>query len=135
MTARRVDEIMSTDLETAQVGETIDIASTIIALADIRHLPVMAHGELVGIVSDRDLRRAAGLGWRDDRSVEDLMTRDVVTLEPGSRLSAAVRLMVEGKISALPVLEGNDLAGILTTSDALAPCMAHLRANVSGSRP
>jgi acetoin utilization protein AcuB len=98
----------------------------------IRHLPVLdGQGRLAGIVTDRDLRqvvRAPSLGGDsplhggpgDARlpTVEQVMTRDVVSAPPEMELIEAARLMHERKIGALPVVDaGGALIGVLAESD------------------
>jgi acetoin utilization protein AcuB len=95
----------------------------------VRHLPVMKAGNLVGMISDRDLQRATRL----DRArkpgdiahlfstpVSDIMTRErFVTIDPLTSLGEAAALMVGEDVHALLVLDGERLVGILTTHDIL----------------
>lgn len=97
----------------------------------IRHLPVVdGDGQLVGIVTDRDLRQVlfspalrARLGDVDGAfnttRVRDVMTWAVVTARPEMDLREAARLMHERKIGALPVVDRGRLVGIITESDIL----------------
>lgn len=89
-----------------------------------RHLLVAgADGRLIGIISDRDVLRCLGLGDADQRallariSAAEIMSRDLLTIEPGASLERAVGLMLEHGISCLPVLRGDALVGILTNTD------------------
>jgi acetoin utilization protein AcuB len=94
----------------------------------IRRLPVMHNEQLVGIITLEDLRRAepsAGIGL-DLVKITDIlskmmvcqvMTKDPMTISPDASLIDAARMMLENKISALPVMEGSQLAGIITESD------------------
>lgn len=97
----------------------------------IRHLPVKDdHGHLVGIVSDRELRRpnwvdeAPDLQHQyeltDDLQVKDVMVRHVHSVHTYDTLSKAVKLILEHKVGALPVLDKNDdLVGMLSAVDLL----------------
>jgi acetoin utilization protein AcuB len=96
----------------------------------IRHLPVTNGTKLVGIVTDRDLKRASpSLLLEIEReeveqvlrttSVSSIMTREPVTATPDTPLVDALRLMVEGKFGSIPVVNGDDLVGIFTEIDAL----------------
>jgi len=88
-----------------------------------RHILVVNHeGCLVGVVSDRAVLRCFGLE-APKRSVlagiriEDLMSKDMVTVRPETPLDQAVTLMVEEGISCLPVLNETELVGVLTNTD------------------
>lgn len=87
----------------------------------IRHLLVFDSGRLVGVVSNRDLRRLLAPG--SSRSLADpvsrIMTEDPVTVSPELPVAEAARLLLERKIGALPVRAGDAVVGIFTTSDAL----------------
>jgi acetoin utilization protein AcuB len=96
----------------------------------IRHLPVMEEAELVGIVTDRDIRLnlpspATGLSvWEinyilDKLTVGEVMTKTVITIGASRPIEAAAELMLDHRIGALPVLEGGRLVGILTETDLL----------------
>lgn len=94
-----------------------------------RHLPVVdARGKLVGVVSDRDLGRSAS-------SVGEVMTRDVVTVQPSTDIRQAARLMRERKIGCLPVVEDGRLVGILTEADVLCALEELLRSHVTRPTP
>jgi acetoin utilization protein AcuB len=94
----------------------------------VRRLPVMDDERLVGIVTLEDLRRAEpppgiGLGlvritdMLSIMTVHQVMSRDPKTITPDAALIEAARTMLEYTISALPVMEGSELVGIITESD------------------
>ena len=94
--------------------------------AEVRHLLVVEGGRLVGIVSNRDLGRL--LPGETRRSLADpvsaIMTEAPVTVAPETPVTEATRLLLEMKIGALPVREGDDVIGIFTTSDGLEALLA-----------
>ena len=94
---------------------------------DVRHLLVMDGPVLTGILSSRDLRR---LVTRDLDSpllagpVRSIMSEGPVSVAPDTPLVAAARLLLEQRIGALPVREGEQVVGILTVPDALEALLA-----------
>ena len=134
--ATTVEELMSVKVATLGQGDTLDIADGIMCMGRIRHLPVLDAGSVVGVVSQRDLFRAAlgaalAFGIRRPqelmRSLEirDVMSTPAVTVEPGALVQEAARTMAERKIGCLPVVESGRLVGILTENDVLRYAMAH----------
>jgi acetoin utilization protein AcuB len=96
----------------------------------MRHLPVVDDGELVGIVSDRDLRLAmpSPLGAErpefvalvESTPVDAIMSRDVITAGPTDTLEDAAVRMRRSRVGALPVVDAlGKLVGILTETDIL----------------
>ena len=96
----------------------------------IRHLLVIEAGRLVGVITDRDIRlnlpsQATSLSmWEVNYllarlKVGKVMTRSVIIIGPDQDAADAARLMLEHKIGALPVLDGDHLIGILTETDVL----------------
>lgn len=114
--------------------DTVAHAREVMVRERINQLPVVARGQLVGIITDRDLREvmptafeaaaAQSRGkskWTDptELAVEEIMTPDLVTLAPGDHVAdAAARLRAE-RVGSAPVLEDGKLVGILTRSDLL----------------
>jgi len=140
-----VQDVMQTTVVTITPKTTLPEALRLVRQRGIRHLPVVENGELVGIVSDRDLKRAMAspatsldvreLNYLLDRlSVAEIMTRAVVTIAPMFPVEEAARLMVEEKISALPVTEGGRLVGIVTETDVLELFVTAMGAGTPSSR-
>ena len=107
----------------------------------IRHLPVLEEGQLVGIVSDRDLRSAAPALGDPGRAealqnlqISDVMTRDVVITRPDDPIEEAANRMQERRIGCLPVIEDGALVGILTSSDVMEALVQLIGAHEPGSR-
>jgi acetoin utilization protein AcuB len=107
----------------------------------LRHLPVIEGGQLVGVISDRDLRSAIPALGDPNRAaalqkgrVGDGMARDVVTVGPEDPIEYAASEMYERKIGCLPVLEGDDLVGIVTSSDVMRAFVHLIGVHEPGSR-
>lgn len=125
-----VQDIMQADLFTITPETRLPEALRLVQRRGVRHLPVVENGNLVGIVSDRDLKRAMPsaatslsaqeLNYLLDRvKAGEFMTRGVITIAPMFPVEEAARIMVTEKISALPVTEGGRLVGIVTETDVL----------------
>ncbi|CAN5436280.1 MAG: CBS and ACT domain-containing protein [Rubrobacteraceae bacterium] len=108
----------------------------------IRHMPVVGeNGRLVGMVSDRDLRSATPALGNPARSealeritVSEAMMREVLTAAPNDPIEEAANEMRERSIGCLPVVDGGNLVGILTTSDVMAALVYLVGAHEPGSR-
>jgi acetoin utilization protein AcuB len=85
----------------------------------IRHLPVVDGGNLVGFVTEGDLRQASLLSMVDKVSIEDVMIKDPVTIAPDASIEEAAKLIYSHKIGGLPVVKGKKLVGIITIVDVL----------------
>ena len=125
-----VRDIMRTPVVTIQSDTTLPEAIRLAAQRGIRHLPVLEEGKLVGLVSDRDLKRAMASSATslevheltyllDKVQVREIMARAVITITPLFPIEEAARLMVQERIGALPVTEAGDLVGIVTETDLL----------------
>ena len=121
---------MTKDPITAAPAMSIKAAWKVMQDRRIRHLPVVEAGRLVGIVTDRDLRRvlpspATSLEIHelnyllDKMTLGEVMTKDVITTTPFARIPDTARTMLRNRIGALPVLEGGTLVGILSQTDVL----------------
>lgn len=109
---------------------TVKEALSILAGHKKRHLPVLDEDEnLVGIVSEKDLLRA-----RLDETVDEIMTRDVITVTEYTALEEAARTMADHKISSLPVMRGGKLVGIITETDLFLIFLELLAAREEGVR-
>jgi len=125
-----VRDLMQTEVVTLEVGDTLDLADDIMRLGRIRHMPVTTHGQLVGILSQRDLfraaissalqlRPAAEREWLAKIHVREVMTTKVFTVEPDEPIHNAVTHMIEKRVGCLPVVQHSKLVGLLSESDCL----------------
>jgi acetoin utilization protein AcuB len=100
---------------------SISIAEEMMRRHEIRHLPVMEGGKLVGVVSDRDVRLVLDPRLQappDDHCVGDICTRDVYTVELMDPLDEVLREMARRHIGSALVVRQGKLAGIFTVTDA-----------------
>jgi CBS domain-containing protein len=119
-----VGELMTrSSLVTITETQNLARAEELLLLHRIRHLPVVREGKLVGLVTHRDLLRAAAqCGGADPAQqplwASDVMVRDVRTVRADTPTREAVKLMLENKFGCLPVVRADGtLVGILTEAD------------------
>ncbi len=120
--ATRVGHIMSTRLFTAYVNDTATLTLKIMEWKNIHHLPVVDQQEkLVGLLTWTHISRFQDkiLNSRKAVPVSDIMIESVITVETCTPLSEAVALMKEHQIGCLPVLQKDQLVGIITRKDIL----------------
>jgi acetoin utilization protein AcuB len=128
----KVGRRMQQQIFTIQRSETVEGAQALMAVNGIRHLPVLDGSDLVGIISERDIRavlipqRGSGSGRKtkayylpQDVLVEEAMTADPLWVAPESDIEEAARLLVTNKIGCLPVMEDGGVVGIITDTDIL----------------
>jgi CBS domain-containing protein len=122
---------MRREFVSLKATDRLDFADDILTLGRIRHLPVLADGQLVGIVSQRDLlahslTKALDFEARDRRTflksvdVSEAMTREVIAVDAETPLEEAARLLIRHRIGCLPVVDRVGVpVGILTETDLL----------------
>ncbi|PAP75930.1 CBS domain-containing protein [Rubrivirga marina] len=127
MTAR---DLMTRQPEAAAPDETVLQARDRFRDGAFHHLPVVEGGRLVGLVSDRDVLRAAGpsLGTHEwdadggpgiDRTLREVMSPDPITADPLMSVEEIADTLLRHDISSLPVVEEGRLVGIVTSADVL----------------
>jgi acetoin utilization protein AcuB len=116
---------------TVRPQDTLAIAQEKMTTGHFRRVPVVQDGVLIGILTDRDIRRHTGVEERT--KVQAVMTETPLTVSPLTPVEEAARLMLTHRISGLPVLENSKLVGIITTSDLLKAFLELLGASVSDS--
>jgi CBS domain-containing protein len=115
----RLQEIMRTDVESIEPKERADAAWQRMWRRRIRHLVVTENGQLIGMITERDLGGRNGEQTRAGRTVGELMSPRVVRATPKTTLRQAANLMRGREIGSLPVLDGKRLVGIVTATDVL----------------
>ena len=126
----QLSEIMNRDLVTVDKQASLRRARRILDQYRIRHLLVVDEKRMVGIVTDRDLRQAAPSSkspltiserqeFMDELKVLEVMSRKLITASSTTTIREAAKVMVSEKIGCLPVVDGNQLVGIVTQADLL----------------
>lgn len=118
-----VKEVMNTDVKTISQDSSIKEAAQLMSEFSIGSLIVVENERVVGIVTERDIMKKVVAEARDSEQtmVKEIMTRDVIMIEPDTDIQDAADIMMDKGIKKLPVVEGNALVGIVTATDL---CMA-----------
>ena len=116
---------------TVSPHDTLATAQEKMTAGRFRRLPVVQDGALVGILTDRDLRRHVGVEERT--RVEAAMTESPLTVSPLTTVEEAVQLMLKHQVGGLPVLENGKVVGIITTSDVLRAFLEMIGASTQDS--
>lgn len=126
-------DLMQAEVVTLNSSDTLGLADDIMRLGRIRHMPIMEEDRVVGIISQRDLFRAAISSvlefrpasereWLSRIRVSEIMHAPVHTVAPEASLQDAVRKMLDHRIGCLPVVDDGRLVGLLSETD----CLRHL---------
>ena len=122
---RTIGQFMSTDLFTLKPDDLIDLAASVMDWRHIRHVPVEDEdGHLVGLVTHRGLLRILNISNRTERydgptTVREVMIESPVTVSPSTSSLEAIQIMRSNRVGCLPVVEDNELVGIVTSYDFL----------------
>ena len=112
---------MTTDVVTIHKEASIQEALAVMKRDSIRHLPVVDAGNnLLGWVTDADLRGVLIASMLEELTLEDVMVRKPHTAYPEMPLEEAAHIILEKRIGGLPVLEDRKLVGIITVVDILS---------------
>jgi CBS domain-containing protein len=124
----KVEDIMTTKVESVLPTTTLRAVARKMSDLDVGALPVVEDGNLIGIITDRDVSVYAIAMGHDPQSteVQKVMTREVYTCGAGEDISEAAKIMEQHKIRRLTVMSGDQsLAGFLSVDD-IAPVSGDL---------
>ena len=113
-----IREVMTPNPRTVSPDDTIQSAARIMRDEDTGAVPVVENGRPVGMVTDRDIVvRAVADGGQVNRSIRDIVTTGVVCVTPDMSTREANELMSEHQVRRLPVVENDQLIGIVSLGD------------------
>mgnify|MGYP001815480601 FL=1 len=127
---------MSKDVVTIDSEASMQNATILMKIHRIRMLPVVKHGELVGVITDRDLKKASAsdatsleihelLFLLTKIKVKDIMTKAPITVTPDWTIEETAELLLKHKISGVPVIGGKKaIAGVITQTDVFRVLIA-----------
>ncbi len=114
-----IRDLMTKDPTSCEPSTTVVDVAKVMANEDVGPVPIVQEGRVVGIVTDRDLVVRVLAEGRDPKSttVGEIASSDLVTVQPDSDLSEALQLMAQNQVRRLPVVEGDQLVGIVAQAD------------------
>ena len=125
-----VRDYMTTDLVTVEETDTLLDATMFFVRSTFRHLPVVRGRQLVGIITERDVKQYApsvlsGISAENYNSIMEttpisrVMARSLITIRPEQSVLEAAKLLYAKRLGCLPVVQDGELVGIITTTDML----------------
>jgi acetoin utilization protein AcuB len=121
MKASTIRDYMTAYPHTVGKQQSLRFAHEVMRVGQIRHLPVLDGGKLVGLVSERDMHIVETFGDVDPETttVQEAMTQDVYVTAPDAPLEEVASSMAEHKYGSAVVMSGGKVVGMFTTVDAL----------------
>ncbi|HVZ16184.1 MAG TPA: CBS domain-containing protein [Terriglobales bacterium] len=115
----KVRDAMTERVITARPDTTLEEIASMMKSQDTGAIPVVDEGELMGIVTDRDIvvRCIADGGDPSDTTAEEIVSEELETIDPESDLDEAIELMSQKQIRRLPVVDNGELVGMLSIGD------------------
>ncbi len=126
-----VSQIASTALITIQIGQKLSEARKLMQVNQIHHVPVLQGKKLMGILSAVDLATLSLTSFGSDErandaildnqfSVEEVMSKNMVTIKPTAPIREAAEILAEGHFHSLPIVDKEgDLQGLVTSTDLI----------------
>ncbi len=115
----KVRDVMTSEVVAATPDTTLEEIATMMKTADTGAIPIVAEGELLGIITDRDIVIRCVAEGRDpaELSAEDILSEAIEVVDPDTDLDEAVEIMRRHQIRRLPVVETGELVGMLSLGD------------------
>jgi CBS domain-containing protein len=117
--AKSVRDVMTPGVRTVRASQSLADAAEVMKGEDVGSVPVVEEGRLTGILTDRDIVTRAVAEQKDPRTVkvEEVVSDELVTVEPDQDLDEALALMARHQVRRLPVVEEGRLVGMLAQAD------------------
>lgn len=122
-----VSKIMSSDIISVNITQNLREVDAVIKGQHIRHVPVVSGGKVIGMLSKTDLQKISFVNtidgdklttaMYDNLTIDQVMTKDVVTVEKGDTILDVATILSKNEFHALPVTDAGKLVGIVTTTD------------------
>jgi CBS domain-containing protein len=139
-----VRDLMTKEVVSLQETDSLLDATMIFVRSTLRHLPILRDKQLVGVVTDRDIKQftpsvLSGITADEYNQLMEttplsrIMTREPATVRPDQSVLEATTLLCTRRIGCLPVVENGELRGIVTTTDLMKLLLHLLEAQEAGS--
>ena len=122
----QVSEVMTKNVISIHVEDSLNIVNKTFENHSFHHIPILNHGKVAGILSKEDVLRLMSIRteYTDKEfkliKVKDFMTFNVISIRPDDSIGLAADIFMTNDIHALPVIEADELVGIITTHDLIA---------------
>jgi len=120
----KVAEVMNKSVVTCHPLEKLGVVVNKLDLFHISGMPVVEKGVLVGVISQTDILKALKEGTLGDRTVQEVMTKDVTCVASADLAINVARIMIEKSINRVPVVDNDKLVGIVTRGDIIKAAAA-----------
>ena len=124
-----VSQILSDQLISVNTTQKLKEVDAIIEENNIRHVPVVSGDKVIGLISKTDLERVSfvntidgsdlGTSMYDVLSIEQVMSKNLKTVQENDTIHDVAEILAKNEFHALPVLEGDKLKGIVTSTDLI----------------
>lgn len=125
-----ISEIMTTNVITLNVSDTLEKAEKLFKKHTIRHIPVVEGKNILGMLSYSDLLRISFADVSDDEShvdnfvydvfsIKQVMAKNMYMVPPYATIKEVAKMLAKKEFHALPIVEDNELVGIVTTTDLI----------------
>jgi CBS domain-containing protein len=124
-----VSHIMTNNIKTVNHSNSLHDVKDLIDNENIHHVPVVSGNKIVGMLSKTDLQKISFINTVDGDSmttamydaltIEQVMTKDIVTVQTSDTIHDVAVILSKNEFHALPVMNGDKFAGIVTTTDLI----------------
>lgn len=111
---------------------SVEDSLRLMAEKNVGALVILDKGELVGIFTERDYARKVGLDRKNsvDTSIEEVMTKELITIDPNKSVKECMVIMTDNHIRHLPVIENGQLVGMISVGDVVKDMIEELEFHV-----
>ncbi|ASS89332.1 MAG: CBS domain-containing protein [Bacillaceae bacterium] len=114
----KIRDIMSSNVISVSSNQTVQEAAQLMRQHNVGAIPVADNGQLKGIITDRDITlRSTAQGKNESTTVAEVMSTNPVCCSPDASLQEAAQIMAQNQIRRLPVVENNQVVGMVALGD------------------